>query len=41
MYHKNVLEDYDEEVINPADKIWRIAKYINNHKNFTLRVPIT
>jgi len=37
VYHKNVLEDYDEEVINPADKIWRIAKYINNHKNFTLR----
>lgn len=30
IYHKNVIEDQDEEKLNPADKAWLIVKYINN-----------
>ena len=30
IYHKNVVEDQDEEKLNPAEKAWLIVKYINN-----------
>lgn len=31
LYHKNVVEDADEEKLNPADKVWLIVKYMNNN----------
>lgn len=40
IYHKNVIEEPDEEKLNPADKAWLIVKYVNpnnsSHKVLTL-----
>lgn len=38
IYHKNVIEEYEEEKINPADKAWLIVKYINAGANASQRV---
>lgn len=35
IYHKNTIEDYDEEKLNPAEKLWTIVKYVNNQGNFS------
>jgi len=38
IYHKNSVEDAEEEKLQPADKAWLIVKYINNTSNFHTRV---
>ena len=38
IYHKNVIEDADEEKLNPADKVWLIVKYVNPVANTNMRV---
>jgi hypothetical protein len=38
MYHRNIVDDPDEEKLNPAEKVWLVVKYINNTANFSTRV---
>jgi hypothetical protein len=38
LYHKNTIEDFNEEILNPSEKVWAIVKYINNSSSFSQRV---
>ena len=40
IYHKNTIEDANEEKSNPSEKLWLIVKYINPNLNFSTRVKI-
>lgn len=40
IYHRNAVEDQEEERLQPATKAWLIVKYINNTGNFQNKVFI-
>ena len=40
LYHKAIVEEPDDERMQPADKAWLIVKYLNNVKHSLAKVTI-